>query len=292
VERVMNSGPVTVGSKDSLDAAYSLMRRQTHLRSLPVVEQDGRVVGVKSLEEVLDLGDHDNWVVLMAGGFGKRLRPLTDSVPKPLLKIGDRPVLETTIDTLVKHGFRRFFIAVHYRADMIKAYFGTGERWGIHIEYLHEHKALGTSGALSLLPAKPERPILVMNADLVTKVNYLQLLDFHREHEPAATMCVREYNHRIPFGVLQVDEYRIVALEEKPVQRYLVNAGIYVLDPNSIELIPHGEYFDMTDLFNRLLQDGRETAVFPVREYWTDIGMLDDFDRANGDYNHHFSEDR
>jgi NDP-sugar pyrophosphorylase family protein len=230
----------------------------------------------------------DNWVVLMAGGLGSRLRPLTDECPKPMLRVGNKPLLETIIETFIEQGFRRFFISVNYMADTIKEYFGDGSRWGAEIQYLEETSRLGTAGALSLLPEKPQAPLLVMNGDLLTKINFRQLLDFHREHHAQGTMCVREYEFQVPYGVVKMDHHRITGFEEKPIQRYFVNAGIYVLEPQALQHIPHGVFFDMPSLFQTLMADRQEAVVFPIREYWLDIGHMADYDRANGEFARNF----
>jgi len=169
-------------------------------------------------------------------------------------------------------------------ADMVKDYFGDGARWGVEIRYLEEDQKLGTAGALSLLPSKPQAPLLVMNGDVLTKVNFRQLLDFHATHESMATMCVREYDFQVPYGVVRIEKDRITGIDEKPVQRFFVNAGIYVLAPEALQAIPAGQFFDMPTLFETLIAKGEETVVFPIREYWLDIGQLADYDRANGEF--------
>jgi NDP-sugar pyrophosphorylase family protein len=172
---------------------------------------------------------------------------------------------------------------------VIKAHFGDGSRWDVEISYLEEDRKLGTAGALSLLPEKPTHPLLVMNGDVLTKVNFRQLLEFHLEHSAKATMCVREYDFQVPYGVVKIDRQRITGIDEKPVQRFFVNAGIYVLDPAVMELIPQDDYYDMPSLFENLIQRGDETSAFPIREYWLDIGQLADYDRANGEFKQIFS---
>jgi len=162
------------------------------------------------------------------------------------------------------------------------------KKWGVSIEYRLEKKAVGTGGSLGLLIERPCKPFIVMNGDLITKINFQQLLDFHMEHGPEATMCAREYNNQIPYGVLEIEGHRIISVEEKPIQRYLVNAGIYVLNPKVLDLIPVNSHIDMPDVINRLIDKNLETAVFPIREYWADIGMPDDFYRVNNEYKENF----
>lgn len=283
VTRVMNPRPTTARVDEGRDVILERMK-QTRLHQIPVVDGQGRLVAVEILDELLQPGQRDNWVVLMAGGLGSRLRPLTDDCPKPLLKVGSKPLLEIILENFLEYGFRRFYLSVNYRADMVKEHFDDGSRWGVEIRYLHEDQYLGTAGALSLLPERPAHPLIVMNGDLLTTVNFQHLLDFHAEHGAQATMCVREYDFQVPYGVVRIDHHRILGIDEKPVQRFFVNAGIYVLEPEMLALIPRATCFDMPELFTRLIAERRETAVFPIREYWVDIGHLDDFARANGDF--------
>lgn len=288
VSAIMNSNPTTAGINEIRDEILAKMRAKL-IRQVPVVDESGRVVSVEILDEMVSRHHRENWVVLMAGGAGTRLRPLTDDCPKPLLRIGKKPLLETILGNFVHHGFTNFFISVNYKAQMIKDYFRDGSEWGVQVEYLEEREMLGTAGCLSLLPKHPRHPIVVMNGDLLTKVNFDHLLDFHAEHRAFATMCVREYDFQVPYGVVRIDKHRIVAIDEKPVHRFFVNAGIYVLDAEAIALIPPSGLYDMPDLLSRIVADGRETAAFPIREYWLDVGRVDDFERANGEFAQEFS---
>jgi len=283
VARAMNPAPTVALVNEGRQEILAVMKAK-NLRQIPVLDEAGRVVGIEILEELLKGGRKDNLVVLMAGGLGSRLRPLTQECPKPLLRVGSRPILETILHNFIEYGFERFYISVNYKADMIKKYFGDGSRWSVRIEYLEEEQSLGTAGPLSLLPEKTDRPLLVMNGDLLTRVNFDQLLQFHLDSRALATMCVREFDLQVPYGVVKIDGHRLLGIDEKPVQRFFINAGIYVLQPSVLELIPCVACYDMPDLFARLVEQGRETAVFPVREYWLDIGRLSDYERANGEY--------
>lgn len=287
VEKIMRPNPTSVGADQPREAVLTLMQART-LRQIPVLNHQGVVVGLEVLDELLKPPDRENWVLLMAGGLGSRLRPLTQDCPKPMLRVGDRPILEHIIESFVAHGFRRFFISVFYLSDMIEAHFGDGSQWGARIEYLRETDRLGTAGGLSLLPQKPTDPLLVMNGDLLTKVNFSQFLDFHTSHNAVATMGVRTYEHQIPYGVVSVDGQRLLSIEEKPKQRCFVSAGIYLLDPDVVAAVEPGRYLDMPSLFQNLVTEGRNAVVFPVREYWLDIGRLEDFNQASGDYEIHF----
>lgn len=283
VTEVMNENPTTARESDDRDMLLSLMR-QRNLHQIPLLDAEWRVVGLEVLNDLLKPQAKSNAVVLMAGGLGSRLRPLTDDCPKPLLHVGPKPILETILEAFVEHGFSRFYLSVNYMAEKVEAYFGDGSEWGVDIEYLREDQRLGTAGALALLPEPPEEALFVMNGDLLTRLNFSHLLDFHTEHAAAATMCVREYEMQVPYGVIQTRSHRILDIQEKPTERYLVNGGVYVLQPHALDLIPEDEFFDMPDLFKRLIERGEETAVFPIREYWMDIGQKEDFDRANGQF--------
>jgi len=281
--RIMGSSPTVAYVGDDRQSILAMMRKKK-LHHIPVVNEQNQVAGIEFLEELIQPHLKENWVVLMAGGLGSRLRPLTNDCPKPMLKVGNKPLLETILENFIEYGFRHFYISVNYMADMVKDYFGDGARWGVEIRYLEEDQKLGTAGALSLLPSKPQAPLLVMNGDVLTKVNFRQLLDFHATHESMATMCVREYDFQVPYGVVRIEKDRITGIDEKPVQRFFVNAGIYVLAPEALQAIPAGQFFDMPTLFETLIAKGEETVVFPIREYWLDIGQLADYDRANGEF--------
>jgi dTDP-glucose pyrophosphorylase len=283
VDQIMNPRPTIISSNESRESVLALMRSR-RFHQIPVVDSGGCLVSIEFLDELVQQARRSNLVVLMAGGLGTRLYPMTAECPKPLLKVGSKPILETIIENFREHGFYRFYISVNYKAEMIERYFGDGSDLGIEINYIRENERMGTAGALSLLPRGISEPLLVMNADLLTKVNFSHLLTFHCEHQPKATMCVREYEFQVPYGVVRVDKHRLLGIEEKPMQRFFVNAGIYSLSPEVIEMVPSNTFFDMPTLFEKLIQQNQETAVFLVNEYWMDIGQRDDFERANGEF--------
>ena len=281
-EEVMNRTP-TVAAPDLSDGAAERLMRRKSIRRIPVVDASKRVVGLL-LPPQETRQRLPNEVVLMAGGLGTRLGKLTEEVPKPLLRVGSKPILETILESFLAQGFYRFKLAVNYKAAMIEDYFGDGARWNAEIDYLHETKRLGTAGALSLLKAPPEEPFFVMNGDLLTKVNFAQMLRFHQQHRPLATMAVREYDLQVPFGVVELDGHSITSLLEKPVQRFFVNAGIYVLEAACLQHLAYNEYLDITDLFQTLLERRQATASFPIHEYWLDIGRVTEYEEANTVY--------
>jgi dTDP-glucose pyrophosphorylase/predicted transcriptional regulator len=280
VREVMNSSPTVSHSTENRERIFDLMRTRK-FRHIPIIDREGRVVRVETLDSFLTVENQDNPVILMAGGLGTRLSPLTDECPKPLLNIGGRPLLETIVLNLAKHGFRNIHISVNYRADMIEDHFGDGSKWGVSIRYIHEGKRMGTAGSLTLLSETPKKPLIIMNGDLLTKINFKQLVDFHNEHEAKATMCVREYEYQIPYGVVHADNEQITSIVEKPIQRYFVNAGIYVIDPDVLATIPKDTFYDMPTLYEQLIKEKMRSVIFPIREYWLDIGRMDDYARAN-----------
>ena len=283
VETVMNTQPVSAQG-DTSDAEAARLMRQHGIAHLPLVDADGTIVGLKVLKELDPKPEGGNPVVLMAGGRGTRLQPLTHDTPKPLLAVGGRPILETIIERFVTQGFSRIYLSVNYKADLIEAHFGDGSAFGADITYLREDEALGTGGALSLLPERPSLPMIVMNGDVLTKVNFHHLVKYNDNHDGPATMSVREYGFTVPFGVVETDQALLTAIDEKPEHTFYVKAGIYVIDPDVLDAIPTGQAMDMPDVFQRLLDDGKRPNVFPLREYWMDIGRFDDLDQAERDY--------
>ncbi len=251
---------------------------------VPIIDDNGCLVKIEDLGSMLSITNRPNEVILMAGGLGTRLRPLTENTPKPLLKVGNQPILETIIVNFAKYGFKNITISVNYKSEMIIDYFGDGSKFGVNISYIHEDDRLGTAGALSLLKTKPSKPFFVMNADLLTSVNFEHLLNYHCMENSNATMCVREYDFQVPYGVIEVENQNITSIVEKPTHKFFVNAGIYVLSPKVLENIPHNTFYDMPTLFDILIQQQQKVLSFPIHEYWLDIGRLSDFEQAQSQY--------
>ncbi|MCU6433897.1 nucleotidyltransferase family protein [Undibacterium sp. Jales W-56] len=283
VARVMNQSPKTVLEKDSPLAILSSMRR-TGLHQLPVITENRVVVGLALINDYLKATPRDNWVVIMAGGLGSRLQELTRDTPKPMLKVGSRPLLETIIRSYADQGFHNFYLAVNYKAEQIEEYFGDGHEFGVEISYLREEQRLGTAGALSLLPRRPNHPIVVTNADLLTKEDFGHMVDQHSASNVAATMGVRHYEMQVPFGVVNVRDSFIHSIEEKPLHSYIVSAGIYVLSPTMLDLVPSNQFFDMPSLFEAGIQIGHKARAHQINGYWLDIGRISDYERANKEY--------
>ncbi|GMV41769.1 MAG: alcohol dehydrogenase [Myxococcales bacterium] len=288
---VMNPHPLWVSETTSLRATGELMRRRSVSR-VPVVDDELKVIGLRRLEDLIAAPEEtaENLVVLMAGGLGKRLRPLTQDIPKPMLPVGGRPLLETLVTRFRDQGFRRVRLAVNYKSEIVEGHFGDGTEFGVDIRYLREEEPLGTIGALTLLDAPPAYPVVVMNGDVLTKVSFRALLEYHQTHGFAMTVCVRHYELQVPYGVVELDDTRITAVEEKPVKGFFVNAGIYVVDPEVVAALPKGTRTDATDVVQRLLGEGLKVGSFPVREYWIDVGSHADFERAGREFGDVFWE--
>lgn len=279
VSTIMCTTPVTASPDTSHSRLLEIMLGRS-IHHVPLVDASGIVLGLKRLDALLQVNRRENLVVLMAGGLGKRLRPLTEDCPKPMLQVGAKPILEHIIENFAQYGFYRFLVSVNYKSDVIQDYFGDGAKWQVQISYLKESRKMGTAGALSLIKDLPAEPFYVMNGDVLTTVNFLSLLDFHRDQGNYATMCVREYDFQVPYGVVETNGHQILRIVEKPVHRFYVNAGIYLLEPSCLQHVPKGTPFDMPTLFETLACQNFPTAAFPLREHWLDIGRLEDFERA------------
>ncbi|GEA22399.1 nucleotidyltransferase family protein [Vibrio harveyi] len=284
VVKVMNTQPTTALKATSREDLIKLMDLQDIL-SVPLLDADGKLIGLETLHEALHQPKYQNPVFIMAGGFGTRLKPLTDTCPKPMLHIGNKPILETVIRSFIKAGFVNFYISTHYMPEQIQDHFGDGSELGVNINYVYEEQPLGTGGALGLLPKNlPEDlPLIMMNGDVLTKVDFQRLLDFHVENNADATMCVREYDYQIPYGVINGEGNKISSMVEKPIQRFFVNAGIYVVSPHIIASVPKNYRIDMPTLLEQHMHERDNVLMFPIHEYWLDIGRMDDFNRAQAD---------
>ncbi|HEY8963359.1 MAG TPA: nucleotidyltransferase family protein [Alphaproteobacteria bacterium] len=273
VRQIMNETPVTVDMSVERDAVVDMMKARI-VRHIPRIDADGCVIGLELLDDQTHRNLFTNEVIIMAGGRGERLRPLTDNIPKPMIKVGGKPILEKIIDHMSAQGFRNFTISVNYLADMITEYFGDGRDRGVRIRYVREAKRLGTAGSLSLVPAESiTQPFLVVNGDILTRIDFQNLATFHAEHGAEATLCVRDWRTRIPFGVVQTDGPFVSGVAEKPEHSCLINAGLYMLNPTALTLVPKDEYFDMTDLINSMIDQKCKLSAFHIDEDWVDIGQ-------------------
>lgn len=254
------------------------------IHQIPIVDSYGNLVGLEILDELITREAKSTPVVLMAGGLGTRLGELTKNTPKPMLHVGNKPILETIIENFSKYGYRNFLISVNYLSHIIEEYFGDGSKHGVKIQYVHETKRLGTAGALSLMNDKLKEPFFVMNGDLLTNVNFEHLHNFHLSQNAMGTMAIREYDVQVPYGVVNIDNNKITSIIEKPVHKFFVSAGVYMLSPKALSLIPNDDFFDMPSLFESMIAGGGTAASFPLHEYWLDIGRMSDYEQANHEY--------
>jgi len=254
------------------------------ISQVPIVDEDRKVIDLFIIDDGLQKKQHENHVVLMVGGLGTRLRPLTENTPKPMLKVGGKPILETIVKRFVDDGFTNITMCLGYKSNVIQDYFRDGGSFGANIDYIVEEERMGTAGALTLLEKRLDNPFFVMNGDLLTNINFEKMLDFHVEHNSKATMCVREYDIEVPYGVVNVANENITSIIEKPIHSFFVNSGIYLLEPDCIDLIPDNKFYDMPTLFEELIAAKEKIISFPLQEYWLDIGRVADYEKANAEY--------
>ena len=280
IDLIVHRNPLVVPPEIGRDLVLHLMKANK-IHQLPVVDREGKLLGLHVWDEVILPVSLDNPMIIMAGGRGARLHPHTENCPKPMLEVGGKPMLEHIIERARSDGFHNFIISLHYLGHMIEEYFGDGSRWGVNIEYLREQSPLGTAGSLSLLSKQPDIPFIVTNGDVMTDIRYSDMLDFHTSHEAIATMAVRQYEIQNQFGVVKLKGIEIDGFEEKPIYRSHINAGIYVLNPSSLNELEDNEYCDMPTLFDRVKQNNGRTIVYPMHEPWLDVGRPDDLLQAN-----------
>ena len=273
--------PVTAPAGTEPMALIEMMKER-RVQQLPLVDSKGWVTSLVTLKELVTEDTLPLDAVIMAGGRGMRLRPLTDDTPKPMLPVGGRPLMEHLLEGLRTAGIQHVHVATHYKRDAIEGYFGDGHDLGIDISYVAENRPLGTAGALGLMET-PERPLLVINGDILTRVDFRSMLKFHEKHVAEMTVGVRQYEMKVPYGLVETEGVEVLKVTEKPTVSFLVNAGIYLLSPSVHHYIPKDESLDMTDLIERLLRDGQRIVSFPILEYWLDIGQHDDYLKAQED---------
>ncbi|MCJ8329460.1 MAG: CBS domain-containing protein [Lentisphaeria bacterium] len=283
VHEIMSKNPITVSENTNQKAMYALMQSK-QIRQLPVVDDEQRPVGLELLK---DSYNHlHSEAVIMAGGKGSRLRPLTEHIPKPLLDFGDSTILETIMDGLKENGIDDIILTVNYLADKIRSHIGDGSSHDINVSYVEEEKQLGTAGALALIEKRPKDSFLVMNGDLITDLDFRSLKHFHRESKNDITVCVRRESFQIPYGVIRLNDdcKSIKELQEKPKENYLVNAGIYMMEPEIIDLIPKNKFYDMTSLIESCIEQKKTVGAFPILEYWQDIGRHTEMEKAKREW--------
>lgn len=279
---IINKHPVVANINDTKERILELANEKK-LHQIPIIS-NGKLIGIQDIREFLAPKNKPNKVILMVGGLGTRLRPLTNDVPKPMLDVGNKPILHTIVENFVKYGYTDIIMCVNYKSEIIKEYFGNGDKFGVKIEYVLESKRMGTAGALSLLQKRPKDDFFVMNGDLLTNVNFEYLHEYHKDSNACASICIRKYEMQVPYGVVNVRANKVTSIEEKPTQSFFVSAGIYMFSPIVLDFIPKGVFYDMPTLFSELLKHDFPIHPFPIREYWLDIGRMDEYRRANDEY--------
>ena len=283
IETIIFRNPTVCTSKDKKENILKIALEKK-IYQIPIVDSSGRLVGIEEIDELLKPKHKKNRVVLMVGGLGTRLRPLTDKVPKPMLKVGNKPILETIILNFKKYGFTNIILSVSYKSEIIESYFQDGSNFGVNIEYIYEKQRMGTAGALSLMREKLNEPFFVMNGDLLTNINFEQMMDYHLSNHSIATMGVREYDFQVPYGVVNIDNKNIIGIEEKPIHKFFVSGGVYILDNKILTLVPDNQFYDMPTLFEKIIEKKMKAISFPIHEYWLDIGRIEEYKRANDEY--------
>jgi len=281
ISKIMCANPIV--SLSGKSRIFYLDEMRSHqIFFLPIVNKAGEIQNVEFFHDLIAVKKRENPVVLMAGGFGKRLRPLTYDTPKPMLKVGDKPIIESILERFIRHGFNKFYISVFYKSEVLQDHFGDGSKWNVSIKYIKESSPLGTAGSLSLLPnLNEELSMIVMNGDILSDINFENLLDFHEERGGVATICAREYDFKIPYGVLEFEDCLVTKINEKPVQRFFVNAGVYVVEQKFINSIQKNTYSDMPHHLQSFIDKGENVNIFPLHESWLDIGRIEEYNLAN-----------
>jgi len=258
------------------------------LNHIPIIDESGKVIGIQEISQLVMPNEKKNKVILMVGGLGERLGSLTKDTPKPMLKVGNKSILETIVENFKGYGYTNIVMCLNYKSEIIQDYFGDGSEFGVNIEYIVEEKRMGTAGALSLLKDNSKEPFFVMNGDLLTNVNFEKIHECYLLNNAQALMCVREYESQVPYGVINIENTKIVSVEEKPTQKFFVNAGIYMLNPKVLKYIPKNEFYNMTTLFEKLIDKDKNIISFPLDGYWLDIGRFEEYKKANEEYNEVF----
>jgi dTDP-glucose pyrophosphorylase len=282
ISEFMNKDFLSIKSNENIEEAYKLMYAKK-IKQIPVIDEKGIIKDLilKDGENSIVL---DNYIVIMAGGKGKRLYPMTKDCPKPMLKVSGKPMLEILLEQCISFGYKNFYISVNYLKESIINYFGDGKNLGINIKYLEEESPLGTAGALSLMKEIPQKPFLVINADVLTKFNLQKLLSYHIKNKSDATLCVREYNYQLPFGVVKTFKTELIEFKEKPSYKELINAGVYILNPEILKLLKKNKYLDMPELLMLAKENQFSINVCPIYEYWIDIGRRETLQKAHEEW--------
>lgn len=288
IQDLMNTHPFSISTHEQAGVDLKFFEEKG-FKMIPVCDEEGKVLHLLSPDPEKSFAPVENPVVLMVGGRGIRLEPLTQNIPKPLLKVGNKPILQTILERLHLFGFRNIFLCTNYLSDHIEEFCGDGSEFGLNIRYFKEEIKLGTIGAVKYLEDQLKLPFLVMNGDLLTSLNYKTVLDFHIEQQAELTIGSASYKTKVPYGVIQTEGHQVTSILEKPTYSFRISGGIYALSPRVLELIPKGTFYDITDLMESLLRKNHPVVAFPIEEYWLDIGQHQDYEKANLDYKNLFN---
>ena len=279
IEHIINKNPHKL-NKDTTKQQRLQFLKKIRRRHLPLIDESGKYVDMFVLDD-LDFNSKPNHVVIMAGGLGSRLGNLTENTPKPMLSIGGVPIIEAILSSFIDHGFTKFYFSVNYLKEKIIEHFGNGEKWGVCIEYLIEDQRLGTGGALSLIDKPLKHPVLIINGDVLTSLDYEDLLNFHLEKDSDGTICILTHEFKLPYGIVESENTKLLSLKEKPSISFDINAGIYILNPDALKLVPKNTYYDLPNLFEKLILKNKNIQVYNLKDTWIDIGHADEYNRIS-----------
>ena len=283
VKDAMNSSPMSLSVESSKSSILDFFRKED-VSCLPIIDLSGILIDIIIRNDARLISDVNNFVVIMAGGFGTRLGEMTKNCPKPMIKIEGIPIIEHIINNFKKYGFKKFIITTHYLSQIIKDYLGDGSKLDIEITYVYEDEPLGTGGSLTLMPDNfTDLPIIVTNGDIITKLNYGELLEFHNENKNDITMCLHLYENKIDFGVVEVENGVVKKLVEKPTVEYLINSGVYVLNSSQLEKFDKNSVLTMPEIIEHCIDMGSNVGSFILADYWIDVGRLQDLQKAKND---------
>lgn len=282
IKDIYTKNPITIKENTSINELLKLSFK-TDIYDFPVLNDKGELVSIKSISSLLASKANPHCIIIMAGGLGSRLKELTKDTPKAMLKVGKKPILESIVQKLKAQNFENFIFCVNYKKQIIEEHFKKGQEFGVKIRYIKERKKLGTAGALSLIKQNFTQSFIVMNADILTELDFNELLKAHKKSKALMTVCVREYEQQIPYGIITQKQGFIDDIKEKPVQKFLMIAGIYVLENELLSLVPKNEYLDMPELIKLVMQKNK-VNTYLINDYWIDIGRMEEFQRANEDF--------
>jgi dTDP-glucose pyrophosphorylase/predicted transcriptional regulator len=280
ISSLVNKSSLTVDDKMTRDQILSIMQEK-RIHQIPIVDSSGTVTGLHLWDQISKPNKIHNTVVIMAGGRGLRLKPLTEKTPKPMIRVNNQPMLENIILRAKSQGFNNFVITINYLAEQIKTYFEDGKKFGVNISYIEENQPLGTAGGLKQLENAHQFPFIVSNGDVLTDTSFIGLLSFHNAYNYDVTIAVKTHEWANPFGVVKTEGTRVVSYIEKPINYATINAGIYCLNPKVLSLMEPEEYLDMSDFIQKCIESGLSVGAYALYEKWQDIGQKEDLDKAN-----------